>query len=545
MMPASEGDLAAVAGALIETRTALSPAEAELVAAARGKVSCRATAVVRGEILAGSDPLGEAFCRIRSPAARRTLGATYTPRAIITSMLAWAVRNNATPVRVIDPGCGSGRFLAAAAERFPAARLIGIDVDPLAVLLLRANAAVAGFADRLEARVEDFRAIDLPPVDGATLFIGNPPYVRHHAIDESWKRWFADAAASRGLKASKLAGLHVHFFLKTLLLGQPGDLGCFVTAAEWLDVNYGRVLRQMLADGLGGSGLHVLDATALPFAETAATAAISCFHIGRRPQRLRIRAVPSATALGDLSDGQTVGWNDIASCERWSTLVRRTSAPPSGFIELGELFRVHRGQVTGGNAVWIEGEHSRNLPARFLLPAITRARELLSCGSCLLTHVHLRRVIDLPSHLDSVPFDERTVIEQFLDWLRAQAADRSYIAQHRRTWWSVGLRPAAPILCTYMARRPPAFVRNACGARHINIAHGLYPRQPMGEATLSGVVAWLRSNVRVEAGRTYAGGLTKFEPREIERLRVPPLAELEEMARLHATDAHPRAASLG
>jgi adenine-specific DNA-methyltransferase len=79
----------------------------------------------------------------------------------------------------------------------------------------------------------------------------------------------------------------------------------------------------------------------------------------------------------------------------------------------------------------------------------------------------------------------------------------------------------APILATYMARRPPAFVRNLAGARHVNIAHGLYPREPLPAAALDGLAAYLRRSVTTGQGRTYAGGLTKFEPGELERLHVP------------------------
>src|SRR5262249_1602850 len=105
-------------------------------------------------------------------------------------------------------------------------------------------------------------------------------------------------------------------------------------------------------------------------------------------------------------------------------------------------------------------------------------------------------------------------------------ADQSYIARHRRAWWSVGLKAPAPILCTYMARRPPAFVRNLCGARHINIAHGLYPREPLADGALDALAGFLPENVAQTAGRTYAGGLTKFEPKELERIAVPRLEEL-------------------
>ncbi|MGH7716026.1 MAG: hypothetical protein ACREML_08530 [Vulcanimicrobiaceae bacterium] len=72
-----------------------------------------------------------------------------------------------------------------------------------------------------------------------------------------------------------------------------------------------------------------------------------------------------------------------------------------------------------------------------------------------------------------------------------------------------------------MARRPPAFIRNLCDARHLNIAHGLYPRERLPDTTLTAFTAWLNTHVTIAGGRTYAGGLTKFEPRDLERVLVP------------------------
>ena len=77
-----------------------------------------------------------------------------------------------------------------------------------------------------------------------------------------------------------------------------------------------------------------------------------------------------------------------------------------------------------------------------------------------------------------------------------------------------------------MARRPPAFVINKADARHINIAHGLYPREQLTETVKKALVAYLQVNISQRSGRTYAGGLTKFEPREMERLIVPSPAML-------------------
>ena len=125
---------------------------------------------------AAATPLGEAFCRLRTPEARRGHGAVYTPAPIVEAIIRWAAGVGA-PARIVDPGAGSGRFLLAAGEAFPGAGLVGIEIDPLAALLLRANAAVRGMVERLMLVVADYRAAALPEIDGQTLFLGNPPYV--------------------------------------------------------------------------------------------------------------------------------------------------------------------------------------------------------------------------------------------------------------------------------------------------------------------------------------------------------------------------------
>lgn len=495
---------------------------AAATALARGERSSPALAALWTAIAAGGDPLGEAFGRLRDPALRRRMGATYTPPGLVATMVGWAAAGMPDAARVIDPGAGSGRFLGAAASRFPGAALLAVEVDPLAVALLRANAVVQGWADRLTVLEGDYRAVALPPCGGPTLFLGNPPYVRHHGIETTWKSWYAETAARYGVTASRLAGLHLHFFLRTLELGRAGDLGVFITAAEWLDTNYGAALRALLAGPLGGLEVHRLEATVAVFPDAMTTAVITGFRIGRRSDSLRIRTVSDHGLLADgTGTGRSVPWTEVGAARRWSVLFRPGPRHPAGDLELGEVYRVHRGQVTGCNRVWIAGPHTPAIPARFLIPTVTRAGDLTAAGEALCDPARLRRVIDLPADLRHLPGDERDVIDRFLAWAERNGAATSYVARARRAWWSVGLRDPAPIVCTYMGRRPPVFVRNRAGARLLNIAHGLYPRVPLDDGVTDAVVRWLRGNVGTDGGRVYAGGLTKFEPREVERLSVP------------------------
>jgi len=516
----SEAHLVATAASLgaADVGGPLSKSERALLTNASGiRVDGRA---IRKAIQAGADPLGDAFTRLRTPEDRRPLGATYTPPEIVSAMISWA-QTQITPERIVDPGAGSARFTMAAGRAFPKAQLVAVEVDPLASLCARANIAVAGLADRSTVVLDDFRAI--PADRRRTLWIGNPPYVRHHQIAPDWKDWLARTARDFGLGASKLAGLHVHFFLATAQQASAGDVGCFITSAEWLDVNYGSLVRELLLGPLGGKSVHVLDPKATPFADAATTGAISCFSVGATPKSMKLRRVESVAEIGTLEGGRPVRRERLTEAPRWSLLMRVSKPMPEGFVELGELCRVHRGTVTGSNRVFVAGNDHPQLPDSLLRPAVTKARELFAAGDSIATASALRRVVDLPENLDHLDSTDRQSADEFIAWARKQGAHKGYIARHRKAWWAVGLREAAPILATYMARRPPTFVRNLAEVGHINIAHGLYPRQPMAESALDSLAASLREAANQTQGRTYAGGLTKFEPREMERIpvRVP------------------------
>jgi len=516
----SQDELVALALALGARRIDGWSPDEEAATHASPPVPSATIATARTAIGDGKDPLGDAFCRLLTPDQRRPMGATYTPDSIVAAMLAWA-SDQFAPARIVDAGAGSARFLAAAGRTFPDAELVAVEIDPFAATLARGHLAAAGLQDRSRVILGDYREVALPAIAGRTLYIGNPPYVRHHLLGLRWKTWLVDTARKHGLAASQLAGLHVHFFLAIADTACKGDVGVLITAAEWLDVNYGRLVRELLLGPLGVETIHVIEPAALPFPDAATTAVITGFEVGTRPASVGLRRVEALGDLGRLQTDWQVRRERLEQADRWTPLTRATRDTPEGFIELGELCRVHRGQVTGANRVWIESEHSNELPASVLFRSVTKARELFAAKDVLINPLALRRVIDLPVDLDEFEAGDRRRIEKFLKFARSQGADHGFIASHRKAWWSVGLREPAPILATYMARRPPVFIRNLADARHINIAHGLYPREPLGEPTLRALALFLSRHTRLAEGRSYAGGLTKFEPKEMERLKVP------------------------
>lgn len=482
---------------------------------------------LRKVILEGGDPLGDMFSALRPSAERRLEGQTFTPFEIVESMVAWAAKK-AVPSRVVDPGTGSGRFIIRALREFPRAEGIAIDTDPIALLIARANSCVWGLEDRIDFRLCDYRETSIEKIDGVTLYIGNPPYVRHHNITADWKEWYAATAKELDLPTSKLAGLHAHFFLATAKHMRPGDIGAYITSSEWLDVNYGASLRRLLLSRLSLKELHVFDPASLPFANAQVTGVIVCFSCDLEVDTVVISRVKALSDLGNPDRVLRVGRTDMQNSSRWSLVGLVRKKYPQGYLELGEYFRVRRGAVTGANKVWVVRRGDVDLPESVLVPSVTKARELFEAGETLVSNLHLKCIVDIPLNYQSLDNDSVVRIEQYIAYAQSIGADRGYVARHRHAWWSVGLGEPAPILATYMARRPPRFVKNCVHARHINVVHGLYPRGKFSDQDVDLLLQYLNRNVELVDGRTYAGGLTKFEPKEMERLMVPSFDLLRE-----------------
>jgi len=71
---------------------------------------------------------------------------------------------------VYDLGCGDGRIVIAAAQRF-GARGVGIDIDPKRITESRENARTAGVLDRVTFRNQDLFEANISQATVVTLFL--------------------------------------------------------------------------------------------------------------------------------------------------------------------------------------------------------------------------------------------------------------------------------------------------------------------------------------------------------------------------------------
>ena len=196
-------------------------------------------------------------------AARRSQhGVYFTPAPIVTRVLDALARlvPRRGPVRVIDPACGAGAFLVQAAERFPQAELVGLELDPVSARLCRERVP--------RARVVVANALTdelaLPDDEVFEVWVGNPPWngtsplLKDRAAWERVSAWLPrEFTLQRG---TSLREDYVFFLLlaaRRLSRRGRGALG-FVTSSTLLDAYAFAPVRGALSSMLALEAVEVL-----------------------------------------------------------------------------------------------------------------------------------------------------------------------------------------------------------------------------------------------------------------------------------------------
>lgn len=91
------------------------------------------------------------------------------------------------PKTIIEPTCGVGAFLKAAAEAFPEAeRIVGAEIEASYLAQLREDIEGEDYSDKVSLIHGDFFKVDwvkvLAPLPKPILFVGNPPWVTNADI---------------------------------------------------------------------------------------------------------------------------------------------------------------------------------------------------------------------------------------------------------------------------------------------------------------------------------------------------------------------------
>lgn len=209
--------------------------------AARGDVDIAAQVLRDLEKKAPS--LGEVCQRLRDLDEKKGLGQVFTPAVAVEAALDLA--GDFVPQRIIDPACGAGDFLLAAARRWPGARVTGMDIDPLALAVAGTNMALAaGKAQLILAN-----ALKSEAQGELDLVMGNPPWGCKLPRED---------VQGYTIAGDKLLNSFVYFLELAARLLRPGGRLIYILPEAFAKVWTYQDARGWLLENFALTGLHYI-----------------------------------------------------------------------------------------------------------------------------------------------------------------------------------------------------------------------------------------------------------------------------------------------
>ncbi len=538
-----------------------------------------------------AEEIGRLFESITPQEARRKLGQFRTPPAIASLMAKWLIQDGTETVFDPGMGAGALAAAAyrrkqQLADQPPLADMYGVDLNELAVVMAATSLALLHNGDTHNFQVGDFLGLEGDDIEPAEAIVSNPPYSRHHELEAEYKQQLNTQAESEAdLTVSALSPMYAYFYFHAAEFLAPGGRLAFITPSEFLETRYGESLKQFLASEFDIRALVLFDRDDDSKFEEALTTSLVSFleQPDGEPTDLtriiRVDGEPSEAELLAAIDGADEGetdWGfvnvlpqaDLEPTNKWTGLFDPLEIDTSDLVALSELGTVTRGIATGQNDYFCltqQQVETWDIDESYLAPIIRNARSVpgyaftaddweadREAGREVWVLYHLtdleaevadRLRSDEPDKNSTPSVSEKSPdnglaphsegIFAYLAYGRSDdvAAHSGYLARHRRPWYVVDRRDPPPIVVTYMSRGASRFIQNDTDSRTLSNLHGLYLDVVLTETETKALLAYLNSGFATEvirrSGRTYASGMDKIEPNELEGVPVVDPRRLE------------------
>lgn len=480
-------------------------------------------------------------------AERNRLGQFATPTALAVDMLNYATtllpRNE--KVRFLDPAIGTGAFYSALRKVLPKQRIteaLGFEIDPH----YEEPASRLWVKSGLVIKLADFT--HEKPSPRFNLVTCNPPYVRHHHLQNSDKvRLQFRTYYASGMKISGLAGLYCHFLgLSHAWMAGDGIAGWLIPS-EFMDVNYGQAVKRYLLDKVTLLHIHRFDPNDVQFADALVSSTVVWFQKSLPPKDHAVTFTFGGTLL-DPKLSRKVPAKALAHEPKWTRFPIADTHSKSTITTLSDFFQIKRGLATGDNDYFIlnaEGIASRSLPMGAFRPILPSPRylpdnEILADRNGL--PLLERQLFLLDTRLPENEIRKRfPALFAYLQDGKSRGIHKRYLCRHRAPWYAQENRPPAPIVCTYLGRgdaksgRPFRFILNNSKATVANVYLAMYPTPSLSQAMKRDptlirrvweVVNQIAPDRLLAEGRVYGGGLHKLEPSELANVDATVISEL-------------------
>lgn len=459
----------------------------------------------------------------------RDKGQFWTPSWVAEAMAAYVTENTDL---VFDPATGRGAFFQALLKlNRPDISFFGTDIDTEVLtdeIYLHENCLVEN---------RDF--IKNPPGRKFKSIIANPPYIRHHRIDDETKSQLKQLATKiTGYPIDGRAGYHIYFLIQALNLLEPEGKLAFIMPADTCEGKFARNLWKWISSTFCIECVVTFDQKATPFPNVD-TNAIVFFIKNSQPcstlHWVKANQAYSADLFHFVSSGfkqQVFDSIEITSRQLTEAIATGLSRPEQnhdGFkFHLNDFANVMRGIATGSNEFFFltrQQVKDLDIPSTFLKRAIGRTKD---AQGNVITFDDLEQLDkeNRPTYLLSINGHEKfpPAVTNYLKAGEEMGLPSRSLIQQRNPWYKMEKREVPPILFAYLGRRNTRFIKNEAGVLPLTGFLCVYPVCDDNEFIQNLFHALNHPdtlyNLRL-VGKSYGSGAIKVEPRNLSRLPIP------------------------
>ena len=467
----------------------------------------------------------------------RNKGQFWTPDWITIPMVEYVSKSSSL---IFDPAAGTGAFLQAILTLNKNINFYGIDIDE--------NVLKSYIYSNNQSVIENRDFIKNPPNRKFKSIVANPPYIRHHRIDENTKIYLKQMTKKiTGFTIDGRAGLHIYFLLQALYLLEDDGRLAFIMPADTTEGIFSSKLWNWITKNFCLECVITFSEKAAPFPEIDTNAMIFLIKNKKPNKELKwiyvkeanidlTKLIHSEFNLKNSADIEIIG-RDLH--EALTTgLSRQPYKEKVSHFKLSDFATIMRGIATGANEFFFLTKQQiteLNLPFNFFKRTIGRTRDI---QKDILT---IEDLDDLdrkgrPTYLLYIEKSNSKLPVVLINYIKngekLKINERSLVSL-RKPWYKSEKRKIPEMLFAYLGRRNSRFIRNEADAVPLHCLHCVYTHSN-DRAQINNLWQVLNHPETLEnlkyVSKSYGSGALKAEPQNLKNLMIP--EKLVEMYKL-------------
>jgi adenine-specific DNA-methyltransferase len=459
----------------------------------------------------------------------RDKGQFWTPSWVAEAMVAYVADNTDL---VFDPATGRGAFYEALLKlNKQNISFFGTDIDP--------EVLSDEIYNKEKCFVEKRDFIKDPPKRKFKAIVANPPYIRHHRIDEETKLLLKQLSTSiTGGTIDGRAGYHIYFLIQALNLVEKDGKLAFIMPADTCEGKFAKNLWKWISEKFCIEGVITFDEKATPFPNVDTNAIIFLIK-NSKPQKTLQWVKANEAYSSDLLDfisskfkKKKYGTLEIISRQLKEGIATGFSRPEqnhNGFkFHLNDFANVMRGIATGSNEFFFltaQQVKEIGIPKEFLKRAVGRTKDATESVLTLKDIEELEKE-NRPTYLLSINGHDKfpKAISNYLKIGEELGLPSRSLIQQRKPWYKMEKRQVPPLLFAYLGRRNTRFIKNDAGVLPLTGFLCVYPIYDDKEY-INNLWQALNHPDTLEnlklVGKSYGSGAIKVEPGNLNKLPIP------------------------